>query len=163
MYNMFYNVLKPFYGDNVSLLYMDTDSFILDIHTEDLYEDLKDEKLKPYFHNKTLGCFKDELDGNVMSEFAALSPKMYSYKYNEKTEFRAKGVPKSIVKKTFGFDSYVATIFDEETIPVKFNTIQSKKHQLYTMEMSKTGLSPYESKRYWINNVESLPYGYQQD
>jgi hypothetical protein len=142
---------------------MDTDSFILNFYTDDLYEDMKDEKLKPHFHNKELGKFKNELGENHMSEFVALSPKMYSYTYNEKAEFRAKGVPKSIVKKTFAFDIYKNCLFNEKCEPVKFNTIQSKKHQIYTLEMNKMGLSPYESKRYWINNIESKPYGFQGD
>ena len=34
-----YDTLKPFYGDRVSLAYTDTDSFILEIESEDVYED----------------------------------------------------------------------------------------------------------------------------
>ena len=42
MYDYYYNNLKSKYKDNVSLLYMDTDSFILEIKTSDVYEDMID-------------------------------------------------------------------------------------------------------------------------
>ncbi len=42
MYDYYYNNLKSKYEDNVSLLYMDTDSFILEIKTSDVYEDMID-------------------------------------------------------------------------------------------------------------------------
>ena len=41
MINYLYNDLKKEYGENVSLLYMDTDSFILDRKTDDVYKDMK--------------------------------------------------------------------------------------------------------------------------
>ena len=41
MYDFFYNILKKKYGDNITLLYTDTDSFILEIKTEDVYQDMK--------------------------------------------------------------------------------------------------------------------------
>ena len=41
MYQFYYDVLKPKYGDKVRLAYTDTDSFVLYIETDDIYEDLK--------------------------------------------------------------------------------------------------------------------------
>ena len=41
MYNFYYEVLKPKYGDNVQLGYTDTDSFVIHVKTEDVYEDFK--------------------------------------------------------------------------------------------------------------------------
>ena len=40
MYKFWYYYMKPKYGDNVKLCYMDTDSFIMHIKTEDFYEDI---------------------------------------------------------------------------------------------------------------------------
>ena len=40
MYDYFYNNLKKKYVEGVNLLYMDTDSFILKINMEDIYEDM---------------------------------------------------------------------------------------------------------------------------
>ena len=75
MYDYLYNDLKKEYGENVSLLYMDTDSFILDIKTDDVYKDMKKNigvydtsnfsKKSELFskkNEKVIGKFKDELE-----------------------------------------------------------------------------------------------------
>ena len=42
MYNFYYNFLKPRYPDGkVRLLYTDTDSFILEFLTDDIYDDMQ--------------------------------------------------------------------------------------------------------------------------
>ncbi|KAB0796891.1 hypothetical protein PPYR_10952 [Photinus pyralis] len=41
MYEFFYDFLKPLYQDKVSLLYTDTDSLILEIFTNNFYDDMK--------------------------------------------------------------------------------------------------------------------------
>ena len=38
MYQFWYDYIKPKYQENVRLCYMDTDSFIIYIKTEDVYE-----------------------------------------------------------------------------------------------------------------------------
>ena len=38
MYEVWYDYMKSKYGDNVKLYYMDTDSFIMNIKTEDFYK-----------------------------------------------------------------------------------------------------------------------------
>ena len=72
---------------------MDTDSLVYDIETEDFYEDIANDvearfdtsgysktdfRLLPIGINKKV--MKDELGGNIMTEFVALRPKLYSYK-----------------------------------------------------------------------------------
>ena len=99
MYEFWYEYLKPKYKDKVKLLYMDTDSFVLEIETDDFYKDTKD-GLKEWFdtskyskdmvlpeeyrqnasvNNKVIGKMKDELHKGYMREFIALSPKVYAY------------------------------------------------------------------------------------
>ena len=39
MYEFWYDYMKPKYGDNVKLCYMDTHSFMMNIKTEDSYKD----------------------------------------------------------------------------------------------------------------------------
>ena len=41
MYDFYYNTLKARYGENVRLLYTDTDSLIVKVDTEDVYGDMK--------------------------------------------------------------------------------------------------------------------------
>ena len=42
MYEFWYDDMKPKYGDNVKFCYMDTDSFIMHIKTEDFHKDIAD-------------------------------------------------------------------------------------------------------------------------
>ena len=93
MYEFWYDYLKPKYGDNVKLCYMDTDSFIMHIKTKDFYEDTANDVEKrfdtsnyevnrpvPTGKNKKInGLMKDELGGKIMTEFVALKPKTYLY------------------------------------------------------------------------------------
>ena len=43
MYEFWYDYIKPKYGDNVKLCYMDTDSFIMHAETEDFYKDISND------------------------------------------------------------------------------------------------------------------------
>ena len=40
MYQFWYDYIKPKYRNNAKLCYMDTDNFIINIKTQDLYEDI---------------------------------------------------------------------------------------------------------------------------
>ena len=48
MYEFWYYYIKPKYQDNAKLCYMDTDSFIINIKTEDFYEDIVDDVEKRF-------------------------------------------------------------------------------------------------------------------
>ena len=41
MYEFWYDQLKPKYGENVKLCYMNRDSFIVHVKTDDIYKDKK--------------------------------------------------------------------------------------------------------------------------
>ena len=52
-------------------------------------------------NKKVIGLMKDELGGNIMTDFVALRPKLYSYeKLDGSKEKKCKGIKKCIVKKT---------------------------------------------------------------
>ena len=40
MHEFWYHYIKSKYGDNATLCYMDTDSFVINIKTEDFYKDI---------------------------------------------------------------------------------------------------------------------------
>ena len=46
MYTFFYDYLKPKYWAKVKLCYMDTDSFIFHVYTDDFYKDISDHVFK---------------------------------------------------------------------------------------------------------------------
>ena len=120
MYEFWYDYMKPKYNDNVKLCYMDTDSFIMNINTNDFYKDIFDvdnrfdtsnyEVKRPLVmgkNKKVIGLMKDELGGEIITEFIALRPKTYSYVTdNDKIDKKAKGTKNCIVKKTIKFDDY---------------------------------------------------------
>ncbi|KAL9968200.1 hypothetical protein ACROYT_G026547 [Oculina patagonica] len=91
MYDFFYNHLKKKYGSRCELLYTDTDSLLVEIETEEVYEDMSVDKEKydtgdypkdhPLFcdkNKKVLGKMKDECAGTPIAECVCLRPKMYS-------------------------------------------------------------------------------------
>ena len=43
MYEFWYDYIKPKYKGKAKLCYMDTDSFVIHIETEDFYEDITDD------------------------------------------------------------------------------------------------------------------------
>ena len=48
MYEFWYDYIQPKYQNNANLCYMDTDSFIINIKTEDFYEDIADDVEKRF-------------------------------------------------------------------------------------------------------------------
>ena len=48
MYEFQYDYIKPKYGNRAKLCYTDTDSFIIHISTEDLFEDIADDVKKRF-------------------------------------------------------------------------------------------------------------------
>ena len=100
MYEFWYDYMKPKYNDNVKLCYMDTDSFVMNIKTEDFYKDISNDVEKrldtsnyevnrplPTGKNKkVVGLMKDELGGGIITEFVALRPKTYSHLTDDCTE-----------------------------------------------------------------------------
>ena len=176
MYSFYYDVLKKKYEDNIRLIYTDTDSFVIHTKTEDIYDDFneisnhmdfsgydKSHKCYDPKNKKVLGKFKDECDGKIITSFIGLKPKSYAFKiHNEqKEEKKSKGIVKHKVKKEFNYKRYEDTLNNEcMDNSVTFNSIRSKNHQIYSIKQTKQALSSYDNKRYYINNIESLPYGF---
>ena len=131
MYELWYDYVKPKYNDNVRLCYMDTDSFIMNIKTKDFYKDISDyvdnrfdisnyEVKRPLpigKNKKVIGLMKDELGGEIITEFIALRPKTYSYLTdNDKIDKKAKGTKKCVIKKMIKFDDYKKCLLNDKVI-----------------------------------------------
>ena len=90
----------------IILCYMDTDSFIMSIKTNDFYKDISSDVDKRFDtsnyevnrplptekNKKVIGLTKDELGGKIITEFVTLRPKTYSYLTDDgKEDKKAKG------------------------------------------------------------------------
>ena len=92
MYEVWFNYIQPKYQENAKLCYIDTDSFIIYIKSEDVYEDIADNVEKKFDtsdykvnrplskgkNEKVIRLIKDELGGKIMIKLDALRPKTYS-------------------------------------------------------------------------------------
>ena len=147
MYEFHYNYMLPKYEDRLRLCYMDTDSFIYDINMEDFYKDIaedvearfdtsgyRDRPLPIGKNKKVIGLMKDELGGEIMKEFIALRPKMYSYRVESSSGTlepkKCKGIKKCIIKKTITFDDYKKCLFEGRNIHRSQLIFRSNKHEV---------------------------------
>src|SRR5690606_31856376 len=183
MFEFYYDILKPKFGDNLRLLMTDTDSFLLHIKCEDIYKELKDlqnkydcfdfsEYPKDHFmydnHNhKEIGKMADESNGAIITEFVGLKPKMYSFKsiipnYNKESYKKvAKGIKKCNIKKELSFDNYKEVLFNQKLTFTEYKSMKSLLHEIYTQSVTKIGLSPIDSKRFILNDgINSLAHGH---
>ena len=86
MYKFWYDCIKSEYPKNAKICYIDTESFIIHIKTEDFYEDIaygvekwfetsnitKNRPLPVGLNKKGIGLMKDEFGGKIMTKFVAL-------------------------------------------------------------------------------------------
>ena len=149
MYEFWYHYMKPKYGDNVKLCYMDTDSFIMHIKTKDFYKDIADDIEKRFDtsnydvnrplptgkNKKVIGLMKDESGGKIMTEFVALRPKTYSYLMDDGgSDKKAKGTKKCVIKRRLKFNDYKDCLLNNEIILKSQQRSKSERHDVYTEE-----------------------------
>ena len=112
MYEFWYDYVKPKYGENAKLCYMDIDSFIVQVKTDDMYKDIAEDierkfdssnfeigrPLPKAKNKKVLGLIKDELGGQLMKELVGLTAKIYSYLKDTKKQM-VKKIKKQMAQK----------------------------------------------------------------
>ena len=177
MYEFWYDYMKPKYGNNVKLCYMDTDSFIMSIKAEDFYKDIANDVEKRFDtsnyevdrplptgkNKKVIGLMKDELGGRVIAEFVALRPKTYSYLTDDcKEDKKAKGTKKCVIKRMIKFNDYKNCLLNGEVVLKSQQRFKSKGHDVYTENVNKIVLSSNDDKRIVSSDkITSYPYGYK--
>jgi len=174
MYNFHYNIMIPRYGaNNLKLCMTDTDSLFYHIQCEDVYRDMselrqhfdlsdfpKDHPCYDATNKKVIGKFKDESSEHAIQEFVGLRSKLYAYKTADKESKRCKGISKEVVKKDICFNDYYYTLMSGTSLSKNVRGIVSKDHKLITYETKKSALAAFDDKRFYLNNIESVPYGY---
>ena len=132
MYEFWYDYIKPKHNEKAKLCYMDNDSFIIHIETEDFYKDIAQDVNKWFdtsgydkndkrplpigINKKVIGMFKDELNGKIVAKLCGPRSKTCAYKMNDDIEKKkAKGTKKCAVKRRLKFDDYTDSLFNNYT------------------------------------------------
>ena len=177
MYEFWYDYMKLKYNDNVKLCYMDTDSFIMNIKSNDFYKHIASDvenrfdtsnyevnrPLPTGKNKKVIGLMKDELGGKIITEFVTLRPKTYSFLTDDsKEDKKAKGTKKCVIKKMIKFNDYKKCLLNDEVIFKSQQRFISKKHDVYTENINKIALSNNDDKRIVSSDkITSYPYRYK--
>ena len=173
MYHLHYDIFKKHYKSSLKLLYTDTDSFIYDIKTPDIFEDFKyfsaimdfcdypkDHFLFSEHNKKVLGKLKDEMNGELISEVIALKSKMYFIDSPSKQQKRAKGVIRAILEKDITKEMFLECLFKKKTFSNLMRRIGSEKHQIVGVSGEKISLTPLDDKRFAIDTINTLAFGH---
>ena len=177
MYEFWYDYINPKYNDKVKLCYMDTDSFIMSIKTNDFYKEIANDVVKKFDtsnyelnrplrtgkNKKVIGLMKDELGGKIITEFVTLRPKTYSYLMDGcKEDKKTKGTKKCVIKRMIKFNDYKNCLLKDKVLLKFQQRFTSKKHDVYTENINKIALSNNDGKRIVLSGkITSYPYGYK--
>ena len=106
---------------------------------------------------------KDELGGEIITEFVTLRPKTYSYLTDDsKEDKKDKGTKKCVIKKMIKFDDYKKCLLNDIVILKSQQRFISKKHDVYNEDINKVTLSNDDDKRIVSSDkITSYPYGYK--
>ena len=164
MYEFHCDYMKQKYNSNrLQLCYMNTDSLVYHIKTEAFYVDTADDvparfdtsgscsnhPLPIELNKKVIGLMKDQLGGAIMSEFAALRSKLYSFrKIDGSEDKKCKGIRKCVVKKTLSFEDYKNCLSANSGYVYRSQLMfWLTKHEVHTIEVNKIALNRDDDKR----------------
>lgn len=175
MYEFFYDFLKPLYNKKVKLLYTDTDSFILEIESDNVYEDIKrninrfdtsnynDKNIHEIpITESVVGKFKDEYAGEPIECFYGTGAKAYCVKTQTNLIKKAKGINKSSVEKQLQFVHYKDVVENNSKTFCTMYVFRSRLHTIFTELVNKLALTSNDDKRFKIsNNFNTLAWGHK--
>ena len=166
-----YDYIKIKYEKNLKLLFTDTDSFMHEIKTDDVYEDFSSGKEVFYFSNySTKSKYSDNSNklvtgkmkgesGGAAIEYVGLKLKIYSFLVEEYSEHKKANVVNRIINERIR--NVVATVSDNEFKDVllnnkcfrqSINRIQRKDHRLGIYGFNKISMSCCYDKMYAQND-----------
>ena len=148
MYEFWYDYMKPKYNDNVRFCYMNMDSFVMHIKTNDFYKDIAgnvenrfdtsnyeaNRPLPTGKNKKVIGLMKNELGGTK----------------------------KCVIKKMIKFNDYKKCLLSGEIILKSQQRFISNKHDVYMEDVNKIALSNDDDDKRIIlpDKISNYPYGY---
>ena len=178
MYETYYDKLQKYFGiDGIQIHYQDTDAFIMSVMTMDIVYDLnklqeqykifdfsnlnKEHKLFSNEFKKIPGYLKLETPKSIyIDKFVCLRSKCYAYiSQLDDYENKFKGIIKGYKKETL-FDQYYKCLMNQTyNKTCEQFCIRSHDHNMYLQQITKKSLSPFDDKRKYINNIQSIAWG----
>lgn len=174
LYQFHYDFIKDKYKDDAKLCYTDTDSLLYLIYTDDFYRDMLDEINKfdtsnftidnpyqiPQCNAKIPGLFKDEMGGDIITEFIGLRAKLYCIDSVKTQIKKAKGISKPITNE-LKLDDYKNSLLTNDILRCKMNMIKSIKHILFSQQIDKKVLDRNDDKVQILpDHIQTLPWGH---
>ena len=175
MYATHYDKLQTYHVENMlQLQYLNVDSFVLSMKSNDIVNALdtlqetqkmcdfsnsdKNQKLFSKELKKVTGLLKIETPKNIwLGDFVRLRSKLYACKTGNDYQKKLKGIQKSY-SKNIEFDNILSVfnqIYEKECTQ---HLILSIIHDMFVQKVTKKSLSPFDDKREFINNIESIPF-----
>ena len=141
VYDFWHDYVKPKYGEKTKLYYIDPNSFIVYIQTDDIYKDIAedvetrfdtsnyelDRPLSRGKNKKVIGLIKDELCRKIMIKFVGIRAKTCCYFIANVSEDKiAKSTKKCIIKRKLKFENH-KNCLEATQIENKINYIEKSK------------------------------------
>jgi hypothetical protein len=176
MYKFWYETIKPVFNRRATLLYMDTDSFLIKFISDNLPEDLKlcAHGAKINFEGKKLGMFKDEAESYRKKygpgEFVAyigLAAKLYAMLFETDAKRNGKAAERVSVMKARGVPKHTLTSFEEylsfhdspAANKLTFAKLVRRRQSISLLEITRRGVAGLDTKSYWAE--KSYPLGHK--
>lgn len=175
LYRFHYSVMKKIYNQNIRLCYTDTDSLLYYIRTDDFYKDMKNHiqffdtsnfesnniHCLPRINMHVPGFFKDEMGGEIISEFVGLRAKLYCIKSTNSVIKKAKGIKKPVTKR-LDIQKYKNALICNESHRETMYVIRSQNHRVFTQKINKLVLNSNDDKRLLLNeSFDTRPWGHR--
>lgn len=108
------------------------------------------------------------MNGEITTEFIGLRSKVYAtaVEGDEEREKKlavkkSKGVKKNVVENGISFEDYKECLFKTVEKIKRMNLIRSYHRDVFTIEANKKALSPFDDKRFILEDcISALPYGH---
>ncbi|CAG8637950.1 8254_t:CDS:2 [Ambispora gerdemannii] len=166
MYDFWYGYLKKKYGDRVKLLYTDTDSLIIEIEMENIYQDMIDDcdlfDFSDYPKDHWVIKNLPEDQWIINEEDKRVRAKCYSVvcENSRKNMIKAKGLKKSLIKKELSYKIFEDCVLEgKEDQPRTAQFLRSYRHRMYRIKQTKRSVNPLDTKL-WIANDNITTYLY---
>ena len=118
----------------------------------------------PRVNKKVIGLMKDEVAGRVIDEFCGNRAKSYCFTINgvcPNGGKKCKGIMKGVIKKHLTMEDYKNCVLGGVVKRTSQTTLRSRKHTIYTENVCKVALSPYDDKRVILDDgINTVPIGH---